>query len=76
MQVIVRQYFKDARGEWHQPGNRTDFPDDEVEGLEKSGAIKIVRTAMLEGPSETRGENHEAHHENIVRNHRKYRSRN
>ena len=54
MQVIVNDYFKDSRGVWHQPGNKDEFPDDEVEKLEKTGAITVVRTAMV-GPPHTRG---------------------
>lgn len=53
MKVLVMQYFKDERGEWHQPGNVAEFNDDELRLLIRRGAIKTIQTAMVEAP-ETR----------------------
>lgn len=51
MKALVQHFFKDDRGDWHQPGNFDDFTDPaEIEVLEKRGAIKIVKTAMVEAP--------------------------
>lgn len=53
MKALVMGYFQDSRGEWHQPGNVDDFPDEKERGeLEGRGVIRI-RTAMAEQP-ETR----------------------
>jgi len=53
MTGLVIRYFKDARGVWHQPGNKEEFPDRDAEELERSGSIKLIRTAMV-GPPNTR----------------------
>jgi len=45
------QYFQDSRGRWHQPGcTCNDFDDAEADRLEASGAIKVIRTAMVRAP--------------------------
>jgi hypothetical protein len=51
MKAIAMQYFQDSRGRWHQPGcTCSDFDDQEAARLEASGAITIVRTAMVRPP--------------------------
>lgn len=51
MKCLVIGYFKDNRGEWHQPGNVDEFTDpEEIETLRNRGGIKIIETAMVEAP--------------------------
>jgi len=51
MRAIAMQYFQDSRGRWHQPGcTCDDFEDAEADRLEASGAIKVIRTAMVRAP--------------------------
>lgn len=33
------QYFQDDKKEWHQPGTRAEFDDDEADGLIERGCI-------------------------------------
>lgn len=54
MEGLCKAFFKDSRGDWHQPGNRDEFSPQEAEELEQAGRIKIIRTAMVEGPTDTR----------------------
>lgn len=53
MRCLVKTYFKDDAGEWHQPGNVDNFNRGDAEGYEKRGFVKIIETAMVEQP-ETR----------------------
>jgi hypothetical protein len=43
-------YFKDSRGEWHQPGSECEFDDAEAKRLETDGHIKTIRTESVEAP--------------------------
>lgn len=53
MKALVMHFFQDNRDEWHQPGNVDEFPDPEIEILERAGSIKRIRTQMVSAP-ETR----------------------
>lgn len=51
MECNVITYFKDDRGDWHQPGTLHEFSEDEARKYEKMGALRIVRTQMLKTPA-------------------------
>lgn len=53
MLTIVQGYFRDERGEWHQPGNRQEFAEEEALRYSRRGLVTIIETAMLQQP-ETR----------------------
>ncbi len=53
MKCIVQSFFKDAAGEWHQPGNKEDFLPEIARDYQGRGYVKIVETAMVSQP-ETR----------------------
>ena len=53
MIAVAMSYFKDAKGVWHQPGNRDDFEPTEARELASKGFIKIIETMAVEQP-ETR----------------------
>lgn len=53
MKCLVKSYFRDESGEWHQPGTIANFGRGDAEGYEKRGFIKILETAAVEQP-ETR----------------------
>ncbi len=50
MRCLVMTYFQDESGEWHQPGNVDDIKSGEAVRLERSRAVKIIETAMVEQP--------------------------
>lgn len=50
MRAIAKTYFKDGRGEWHQPGSECEFDDAEAKRLETDGHIKTIRTESVEAP--------------------------
>jgi hypothetical protein len=53
---LVRTYFKDARGEWHQPGNLTDMEEEEAREAVKRGDIQTYRTQSMEPPETREGD--------------------
>jgi hypothetical protein len=50
MKTVSVQYFKDSRGEWHQPGNIVEVEEEESRALVQKGFVKIIRTAMVKEP--------------------------
>lgn len=50
MKAVAMSYFKDAKGTWHQPGNRDDFEPAEARELASRGFIKIIETMAVEPP--------------------------
>lgn len=55
MRAIARAFFKDSRGDWHQPGTPVESLDEEeLRKLEEDKKVRIVRTQMKK-PPRTRG---------------------
>lgn len=50
MRCLVKTFFQDGSGKWHQPGNVADFGPGDAEGYEKRGFVKILETAVVQQP--------------------------
>lgn len=53
MRCLVKTFFQDDAGKWHQPGNVDEFGPEEARRREEQKFIKIIDTAMVQQP-ETR----------------------
>lgn len=53
MRYLVGAFFKDNKGEWHQPGTVIDMEPEEAALWKSRGVIKAYRTQMVTQP-ETR----------------------
>lgn len=53
MRYIVNGFFKDSKGQWHQPGTVVELEQDEAALWKSRGVIKTYQTAMVTQP-ETR----------------------
>ena len=52
MKCVCSEYFKDSKGQWHQPGTVHEFDDTEVDVLIEEGKVKSIEVQTRAAPAD------------------------